>query len=247
MNSPRVSQFTRIDSADDTPIRCQALATAAQPEILVVEDGSGLFPKIGAMLQSRGFQVILAPDADTALQELFNYNIAAVIAGASRQQFDGLKVLAAVKEKGAGVKTMVLTGLVEPELPVQAYEMDIDDYLHWPLSATELTGRLRNLLELEVGAHTCDQNDMGETFFKTRTFTEIGSLVDRFTDSLSMISQSLEQIRQEHREGMTTHLSDELFSMAAQVQALSDNMHQCWHFDAPDPAPDSLAQSRRFH
>ncbi len=133
-----------------------------QPEILVVEDGSGLFPKIGAMLQSQGFQVILAPDADIALEEISNYDIAAVIAGASRDQFAGLQVLAAVKEKRAEVKTMVVTRLVDPGLPVQAYEMEIDDYVHWPLSGAELTGRLRGLLEPGVGREHRRSGPSGE-------------------------------------------------------------------------------------
>ena len=78
---------------------------------------------------------MLAPDADTALEEMSNYDFAAVIAGASREQFAGLDVLAAVKEKRSEIKTMVVTRLLNPELPVQAYEMEIDDYIHWPLAA----------------------------------------------------------------------------------------------------------------
>jgi len=247
MNSLRASKFTKAGSACGMPGNCQAQTASVQPEILLVEDGSGLFPKIGDMLQSRGFQVILAPNADMALQEMLNNDIAAVIAGASREQFAGLQVLAAVKEKRAEVKTMVVTRLVDPGLPVQAYEMDIDDYIHWPLSSAELTGRLRSLLEPGVGENSCSLGNPEYESNDAHTFAEIGSLVDRFTDSLAMISQSLEDIRQEHREGMAAELSDDLFSMASLVQNLSDNMRQCWHFEADEPALRDTAQARRFH
>ena len=78
-----------------------------------------------------------------------NYDFAAVIAGASREKSAGLEVLAAVKkEVRPEIKTMVVTNLLNPELPVQAYEMEIDyHYIHWPLSIAELSGRIKGLLE----------------------------------------------------------------------------------------------------
>lgn len=246
MNSPRASKLTKPGSACSVPRKCQTQTASVSPEILLVEDGSGLFPKIGAMLQNRGFQVLLAPDAATALQEMPNYDIAAVITGASIEQSAGLQVLAAVKEKRAGVKTLVLTRLFDPGLPVQAYEMDIDDYLHWPLSAAELTGRLKILLESGAGENNYPANPASDGP-GVDTLGEIGSLVDRFTDSLSMISQSLEDLRQQHREGMATELADDLFSMAALVQNLSDNMRRCWHFDPPESVSADTGRSRRFH
>jgi hypothetical protein len=72
-------------------------------------------------------------------------------------------------------------------------------------------------------------------------------LVDRLTDSLTMISKSLEDIRQEHQEGMAADLSEVLMAMAAIVQTLSDNMHQCWHLKAEKPPSGHRAQSQRFH
>lgn len=248
MNSPRAPKFTRGKNASCYGYqKCQAQTASAQPEILVVEDGSGLFPKIGAMLQSRGFQVILAPDADTALQEIANYDIAAVIAGASREQFAGLQVLAAVKEKRAGIKTMVVTRLVDPGLPVQAYEMEIDDYLHWPLSGEELTGRIRGLLQSGVVETSGGPGNLEMDSDDAHIIAEMASIVDRLTDSLSMISQSLEDIRQEHQAGMAADLSDDLMAMAAIVQTLRDNIHQYWHWKAKKPPSGHRAQSKRFH
>ena len=50
---------------------------------------------------------------------------------------------------------------------------------------------------------------------EAQTIAAMGSLVDGFTNSLAMISQSLEDIRQEHLEGMEEDLSAELMAMAA--------------------------------
>lgn len=241
MTSPRAPKFSRARRARGIPRKYQAQPLSVPPEILVIEDGSGIFPKIGSMLQKGGFQVILAPDADTALQEMLNYDIAAVITGATREQFDGLNVLAAVKEKRSEVKTMVVTKLMNPELPVQAYEMEIDDYIHWPLSGPELTGRLRGLLE--TSASEAPAGPDSHDAYNDITLTAIGSLVDGFTDSLAMISQSLEEIRQEHLDDMAESLSEELSGIAAQVLKLGDNLRQGWRFGAGEPT----ATPRRFH
>ena len=188
----------------------------------------------------------LAPDADTALEKVLNNNFAAVIAGASREQSEGLDVLAAVKEKKAEMKTMVVTSLVKPELPVKAYEIEIDDYIHWPLSSAELSGRLKNLLEPggEGGTNEWDHPDPeAQNKF---ALTAMGSLVEGFTSSLAMISQSLEDMRQEHLENMAERLSEELFSIASQIQNLSDKMRQCWQLGTAGE-PVSMAKEQRFH
>ena len=188
----------------------------------------------------------LAPDADTALEKVLNNTFAAIIAGASQEQPEGLDVLAAVKEKNAEIKTMVVTSLVKPELPVKAYEMEIDDYIHWPLSSAELSGRLKNLLEpgWEGDTREWDHPDPGAQ--NKFALTAMGSLVEGFASSLAMISQSLEDMRQEHLKDMEEGLSAELFSMASQVQNLSEKMRQCWQLGRAGE-PVSMAKEQRFH
>ncbi len=215
-----------------------------------MNDGSGLFPKIGTMLQNQGFQVFMAPDPDTALQEMSNYDFAAVIAGASREQSAGLDVLAAVKEIRPEIKTMVVTRLLNPELPVQAYEMDIDDYIHWPLSIAELSGRIKGLLEDGRGGAASDSELPDLEAQNRSTLAAMGSLVDGFTNSLAMISQSLEDIRQEHRDGMQENLSAELGGIAMQVANLKESLRQVlefWQSAGPWPQcqkpPASLTSS----
>lgn len=227
---------------------CHVQAASLAPEILVVEDGSGLFAKIGALLQTRGFQVILAPDAATALQEMENYDIGAVIAGASSQQTSGLHVLAAAREKQAGIKTVAVTSLDDPQLDPQAYEMDLDDYLHWPMSSAALTARLAGLLGVaaEPGIPGVGPEELAPDCGPAQTLAVSTFLVDRFTESLAAISKSLEEIRQSHREGMATELSADLLALTANIQYLSDKIRQVWHFQS-DEATSSSGQPLSFH
>jgi PleD family two-component response regulator len=40
------------------------------PEILLMEDGTGVFKEISRILEEQGFLALLAPDAPTALEEM---------------------------------------------------------------------------------------------------------------------------------------------------------------------------------
>jgi DNA-binding response OmpR family regulator len=245
MNSPTMPKFSARQPSG-LPRKLRMSPAASQPEILLVHDGSNIFPKIGAILQDQGFQVVIAPDAQTALAELPNYDFAVVVAGASREQSAGLHVLAAVKELRPEIKTMVVTRLLNPELPVQAYEMDIDDYIHWPLSSSELSGRIKGLLADDRGGAVSDLGSTESEDQHNLTLAAIGSLVDGFTNSLALISQSLEVIRQEYNHDMKEHLSDELGSIALQIDTLSENLRRCWDF-GKIPESAISAPNPRFH
>ena len=92
MNSPGEPKLRKGRRANSLIGNYQMQNNSLPPEILLIEDGSDLFPKIGAMLQNQGFQVTLAPDAATALEEVLNNNFAAIIVGASREQSAGLDI-----------------------------------------------------------------------------------------------------------------------------------------------------------
>jgi DNA-binding response OmpR family regulator len=246
MNSPTMPKFSKARRPSGLPRKFRIQPAALQPEILLVHEGSSLFVKIGAMLQNQGFQVIIAPDAQTALEELPRHDFAAVMVGASREQSDGLEVLAAVKEIQPEIKTMVVTRLLNPELPVQAYEMDIDDYIHWPLSSSELSGRIKSLLANGRAGEVSDPGIPDYEDQSNLTLAAMGSLVDGFTNSLGLISQSLEDIRQAHREGMTENLSVELTDIALQIDNLSESLRCCWQCGKAQE-PTSASRAPRFH
>lgn len=249
MTSLRAPQSKKTFAHISRCQNCHVQAASLAPEILVVEDGSGLFAKIGAMLQNRGFQVLLAPDTATALQELENYDISAVIAGASPIHHTGLNVLAAAQKKQAGIKTIVVTSLVDPELPLEAYEMDLDDYVHWPLSSSALSARLRHLLGLEPEPRVSgsEPEEVAEDCGPSQTLAILNFLVDRFSESLAAISLSLENIRQVHREGMASQLSGDLLALATEIQYLSTKMRQVWHCQSHEAASQGGDQQRCFH
>lgn len=245
MPNPRTPKCPQASAPCGVPRKCQVQVEAQPPKILVLADGSGLLAAVAALLAAQGFEVILASDAAAAQRHKYQCEVVAVIAGATRGQADGLELLAAVKAGWPGVKTLAVTRLAGPGLPPLAYELELDDYLHWPLTGAELTARLKSLLSPDLVDKIDRHRTSGADPETARALAEIGSLVDRFTASLAVISQSLEDLRQEYREGMAARLSAELHAIAARVQFLSDSLRHCWHFQADEPPAGD--HSRSFH
>ncbi len=205
-----------------TPPELTGTLEARQPEILVVHNHSNMFLTIAAMLQSRGFQVILAPNAQTALEELDRSDVSAVIAGVDRDEDQGLHVLGEVKERRAAIKTLIVTELLNPVLPLQAYEMDIDDYLHWPLTGSELSNRLRRLLgqrQEEPCASTSSRDCR-------QLQASLDHLLDGCTEVLLNVSRVVHTLQHKHRQDMPPELAQELESLAAVVQSLGGRLGQ---------------------
>lgn len=218
----------KIFSSDKLSTQPETCSQSLPGEILVVEDGSDIFPTIGAMLQCQGFQVILAPDAQTALQEIGHYDVAAVITGAAQEPERGLDLLEAVKERRAATKTLVVTHLLQPALPLRAYEIDIDDYLHWPLSGTELSNRLRGLLGQAVSSHQDCRRDPQATLACQQRQASFDVLMDECTEILIRVSQVLQTLRQRYQDEMPPALSEELQRLMTLLQTLGRHLCRAW-------------------
>ncbi len=116
-------------------------------EILLVDDGSQFFMAIGEMLQSLGYQVYFAPDAQTALEELPNYDFDLVIAKVGQDSGEGLGVLQKAKQLHSHTRVMVIQGDTRGAFPLEAYRMKVDEYLLRPWGLAELFRRVAMCLK----------------------------------------------------------------------------------------------------
>jgi two-component system sensor histidine kinase/response regulator len=123
----------------------------ARYEILLLGDGSHLFRTICWVLEYKGFSVRAFGSPEAALEALVRKNYDLIIAKLSMEQMDNLDVLKRAKRLNPDVKVMVITGNHEVTLPLEAYQIEIDDYVLMPVSPAELWRRVNNCLEnLEV-------------------------------------------------------------------------------------------------
>jgi PleD family two-component response regulator len=189
-----------------------------RPEVLLVEDGTGVFEEIGGMLQEQGFQVLLAPDAMTALEEMNNYSVDVVMVGATRREFSGLRVLDQAKSRNPEVVTVVLTRGYGGDLPVEAYESEIDCYLGWPVLPGDLGRRLMNLLTADLLEEGPTPQAPSKKLVDQRVWFLLGDFVYEVWSSLNQVNDSLNSLEEDQDVPQLQNISRTITHMTDAVQ-----------------------------
>jgi DNA-binding response OmpR family regulator len=198
-----------------------------RPEILLVEDGTGVFEEIGSILQEQGFQVLLAPDVLTAMEEVGNYQVDVVMTAATRQDPRGLLVLDQAKRQDPDVVTVLLTRGYGNDLPVEAYEADIDCYLGWPVLPGNLGRRLMNLLAADLLDDSPQQRSPSPGVVDHRLWFQLGRFVYEVWNSLNQASDSLNSLKEyqvDASSGETTMV--QLQDLTQEITRMTDAVEQ---------------------
>jgi two-component system, sensor histidine kinase and response regulator len=119
----------------------------AKHDILLVGDGTNLFRTIGWVLQYRGFAVKATASPEAALEALVKKNYDLVIGKLTADNREVLDILERAKRFNPEVKVMVISANGEALFPMEAYEVEVDDYILMPVSPTELWRRVNQCLE----------------------------------------------------------------------------------------------------
>lgn len=116
-------------------------------DILLIGDGTNLLKTIGWVLDYKGFAVKVTASPEAALEALVKKNYDLVIARLSSTDTENLDILERAKRLNPEVKTMVINDKKDGILPLEAYQVEVDDYLQMPLSPLELWRRVSHCLE----------------------------------------------------------------------------------------------------
>jgi DNA-binding NarL/FixJ family response regulator len=116
-------------------------------KILVMGDGSHLFRSIRWVLEYKGFQVSLAPNADAALVLLIEQNYDLLIAKLAMEDLQSLDVLKRARKLNPATKLIVASSDCNAVFPLEAYQIEVDDYLLLPMGASELMRRIGQCLK----------------------------------------------------------------------------------------------------
>ena len=119
----------------------------AKYEILLIGDGTNLLKTIGWVLDYKGFAVKVTASPEAALEALVKKNYDLVIAKLTTDDRESLDILQRARRLNPEVKLMVVSGNNDAIFPLEAYELDVDDYLLMPVSPTELWRRVSHCLE----------------------------------------------------------------------------------------------------
>ena len=119
-------------------------------EILLLGDGSHPFRTMGWVLEYRGFSLKALRGPEAALEALVKKNYDLIIAKLSQEEKDNLAVLRQAKKINPLTKIMLVTDRLDLAFPLEAYNLDIDDYIIMPIGAGEFWRRVKDCLEGSV-------------------------------------------------------------------------------------------------
>jgi len=115
--------------------------------ILLVEDDDSLRLTQAMYLEREGFEVTAVGSGGEALRRIANNQYHAVVTDLRLDEVDGLKVLAAVKEKSPETEVILLTGFGSVDTAVEAMKAGAYDYLTKPVDPDDLVITLKKAVE----------------------------------------------------------------------------------------------------
>jgi signal transduction histidine kinase len=119
----------------------------AKYDILLIGDGTNLLKMIGWVLDYKGFAVRVTASPEAALEAMVRKNFDLVIAKLTTKDQESLDILARARRLNPEVKIMAVSENNQTVFPLEAYALEIDDYLLMPVSPAELWRRVNHCLE----------------------------------------------------------------------------------------------------
>ncbi len=114
--------------------------------ILVVEDEERIADFVNRGLTSAGYEVQVAPDGQTALDQIHQSDFDLVILDLMLPDIDGLTVLEKLRVRKVSPAVLILSARGGVEDRVKGLELGADDYLVKPFAFVELLARVRALI-----------------------------------------------------------------------------------------------------
>ncbi len=113
--------------------------------VLIVEDDAAIGQVLQRSLQLEGYEVALAPDGVSALEQAYDFEPDAVILDLGLPRLDGIDVAKRIR-KDSEIPILMLTAREGIESRVEGLDAGADDYLVKPFERQELLARVRAML-----------------------------------------------------------------------------------------------------
>ena len=136
--------------------------------MLIVEDDAAIGQVLQRSLQLEGYEVALAPDGVSALEQAYDFEPDAVILDLGLPKVDGVSVLNAWRREGRKMPVIILTARDRWSDKVQGFDAGADDYVTKPFHMEELLARVRALLRRATG-HATSEISCGPVKLDTRS------------------------------------------------------------------------------
>lgn len=119
-------------------------------KLLVIEDEQGLWQTIAELLERECFLAEWAPDYDTAMQKINDYDYDCVLLDIMIPGGSGLAVLKEIKKQRKQDSVIIISAKDSVEDKVRGLEMGADDYLAKPFHLAELNARIKSVFRRKL-------------------------------------------------------------------------------------------------
>jgi DNA-binding response OmpR family regulator len=110
--------------------------------ILVVDDDSAMLVLLPRILSRRGFEVVVASDADSAERQLESATVDFVVADVQLPGRDGFSLAVAIRKRWPAVKILFVSAFDMDNLRKRAQDLGIIAFLSKPIGVDELVAYL---------------------------------------------------------------------------------------------------------
>ena len=149
-------------------------------EILIVDEQFPMLDHIQRILQDWGYTVTLAPDARLAQHELAGHHFDLILVSLNGYEKEKLNLLRRARKMSSRSRLMVV-GYAKVTLPMEVFQIRVEDYILPPFTARELSTRVdRCLKDHEIIAESSENGA-----------EHIGSVVNTFKQEILSIHNSL--------------------------------------------------------
>lgn len=118
--------------------------------ILVIEDDELMRMSLETELSLAGYRVTVAENGYKALELAKDHHFDLVVSDVRMAGMDGLQTLTALKEVQPSARSIVITGYADPDAPIKAVKLKVDDYLLKPFTSDDLLNSVRQSLQAQV-------------------------------------------------------------------------------------------------
>jgi len=160
---------------------------AKSAKLLIVDDEVNAREGLATVLRGWGYETETAPDAREALEKIASFNPTLVIADLRMPGMGGLELLKQVRDSGASLSFIILSGQGTIGEAVEATKLGAYNFLEKPLDPNRLRVELRNCLEqreselqLEIANRRLrDAGILGSLVGRSKCMHEVLSLISQ--------------------------------------------------------------------
>lgn len=117
-----------------------------KPKLLLVDDETAITDRLGPFLSRAGFEVRIAADGKTAVNEVISTGPDLIILDVLMPNLNGREVLRWLRDKGDWTPVIMLTPVGESAERAMALIEGADDYINKPFDPYELVARIKTVL-----------------------------------------------------------------------------------------------------